>query len=60
MEMEEETDMPSQQEEMPPAVSAVLDSTTELIKVFFFSPQPFHSLLSFVKMIIRNTCQKSH
>lgn len=35
MEMEEEVDVLSQQEEMPPAVSAVLDSTTELKKVFF-------------------------
>lgn len=37
--MEEETDILSQQE-MPPAVFALLDSTTELIKVF---SQPFHS-----------------
>lgn len=35
MEMEEEVDVLSQQEEMPPAVSAVLDSTTELKKGFF-------------------------
>lgn len=37
--MEEETDILSQQE-MPPAVFALLDSTTELIKDF---SQPFHS-----------------
>lgn len=55
MEMEKETDMLSQQEEMPLAVFALLDSTTAFIKVF--SPQPFHSLLSFVKMIIQNTHQ---
>lgn len=35
MEMEEEGDVLSQQEEMPPAVSAVLDSTTELKRFFF-------------------------
>lgn len=35
MEMEEEVEVLSQQEEMPPAVSAVLDSTTELKKAFF-------------------------
>lgn len=40
MEMEEEGDVLSQQEEMPPAVSAVLDSTTELKRFFF----PLHSL----------------
>lgn len=42
MEMEEEVDILSQQKEMPPAVSAVLDSTIELKKVVF-SPHPASS-----------------
>lgn len=56
MEIEEETDMLNQHEEMPPAASAFLASTTELIGVFF--PNLF--FLSSVKTIIRNTRQKSH
>lgn len=51
MEMEEETDVLSRQEEMPPAASALLDSTTEHIKGFFFFPHNLF-ILSFVKAII--------
>lgn len=57
--MEEEVDVPSQQEETPPAVCPILDSSAELKKVVFPKPLPLLLVLWQFCKYAWNTCQKS-